>query len=81
MKQLLIVSNSTLNGGAAKPTDLSGMAKGAIGFFQLDKLSAWLDAAPTNNFGIALGGGSDALPFIIPEVDIKSLQVQKSSLI
>lgn len=79
MKQLLIVSNGTLNGGAAKPTDLSGMTKGAIGFFQLDKLGSWLDAAPTNNFGIALGGGSDALPFIIPEVDIKSLQVQKSS--
>ena len=79
MKQLLIVSNGTLNGGAAKPTDLSGMTKGAIGFFQLDKLSSWLDAAPTNNFGIALGGGSNALPFIIPEVDIKSLQVQKSS--
>ena len=79
MKQLLIVSNGTLNGGATKPTDLSGMTKGAIGFFQLDKLGIWLDAAPTNNFGIALGGGSDALPFIIPEVDIKSLQVQKSS--
>lgn len=78
MKQLLIVSNSTLNGDA-NPTDLSGMTKGAIGFFQLDKLGSWLDAAPTNNFGIALGGGSDALPFIIPEVDIKSLQVQKSS--
>lgn len=79
MKQLLIVSNGTLNGGATKPTDLSSMTKGAIGFFQLDKLGAWLDAAPTDNFGIALGGGSDALPFIIPEVDIKSLQVQKSS--
>lgn len=79
MKQLLIVSNDTLNGGATKPIDLSSMTKGAIGFFQLDNPDAWLAAAPTDNFGIALGGGSDALPFIIPEVDVKSLQVQKSS--
>lgn len=38
MKQLLIVSNGTLNGGAAKPTDLSSMTKGAIGFFNLINL-------------------------------------------
>lgn len=80
MKQLLIVKGSAaLNGGAAAPTDLSGMAKGSIGFFHLDDYTAWLSAAATKNFGIALGGGTDARAFLIPEVDFSSLTVVKAS--
>ena len=45
MKQLLIVSNPTLNGGAATPKDISTMAKGAIGFYHLDDDTAWLSTA------------------------------------
>jgi len=78
MKQLLIVSNSDINSGVTKPTDLSTLAKGSIAFFQLDNMSAFLADAPTNNFGIALGRGTNLLPFIIPEVDIKSLMVSKA---
>ena len=80
MKQLLIVkSSAALNGGAAAPKDLSGMTEGAIGFFALNDYTAWLSAAPTTNFGIALGGGSNKPAFVIPEVDVNTLQVTKSA--
>lgn len=79
MKQLLIVSNTTLNGGAAAPKDLSSMAKGAIGFYHLDNDTAWLSTAATKNFAIALGGGTKTNAFIIPEVDFSSLTLQKAT--
>ena len=79
MKQLLIVkSSAALNGGAAAPKDLSGMTEGAIGFFALNDYTAWLSTAPTTNFGIALGGGTNKPAFVIPEVDVNTLQVTKS---
>lgn len=79
MKQLLIVSNTTLNGGAAAPKDLSSMANGAIGFYHLDDDTAWLSAAATKNFAIALGYGTKANAFVIPEVDFSSLTLQKAT--
>ena len=79
MKQLLIVSNTTLNGGASAPKDLSSMAKGAIGFYHLDDDTAWLSTAATKNFAIALGYGTKANAFIIPEVDFSSLTLQKAT--
>ena len=79
MKQLLIVSNTTLNGGATAPKDLSSMAKGAIGFYHLDNDTAWLSTAATKNFAIALGGGTKNNAFVIPEVDFSSLTLQKAT--
>uniref|UniRef100_A0AAU8MHR1 Capsid protein n=1 Tax=Geladintestivirus 5 TaxID=3233137 RepID=A0AAU8MHR1_9CAUD len=79
MKQLLIVSNTTLNGGATTPKDLSSMAKGAIGFYHLDDDTAWLKTAATKNFAIALGYGTKANAFVIPEVDFSSLTLQKAT--
>jgi hypothetical protein len=80
MKQLLIVkSSAALNGGASAPKDLSGMTEGAIGFFALDDYTAWLSSAPSKNFGIALGGGDNKPAFVIPEVDVNTLQVTKSA--
>ena len=79
MKQLLIVSNTTLNGGASAPKDLSSMAKGAIGFYHLDDDNTWLSTAATKNFAIALGYGTKANAFVIPEVDFSSLTLQKAT--
>ena len=79
MKQLLIVSNSTLNGGAESPKDISAMSKGAIGFYHLDDDTAWLSTAATKNFAIALGYGTKANAFVIPEVDFSSLTLQKAT--
>lgn len=81
MKQLLIVKTGTsLNGGKATPKDIGGMTDGSIGFFELGG-SAWLAAAPTKNFGIALGRGTNGVPFVIPEVAIDNLNVVKSAYV
>ena len=79
MKQLLSASDTTLNGGAATPKDLSSMAKGAIGFYHLDDDTAWLSTAATKNFAIALGYGTKANALVIPEVDFSSLTLQKAT--
>lgn len=79
MKQLLIVSNPTLNGGAATPKDISTMAKGAIGFYHLDDDTTWLSTTVSKNFAIALGYGTKANAFVIPEVDFSSLTLQKAT--
>lgn len=79
MKQLLIVKSSTVrNGGAANANDLSAMAAGSIGFFKLSD-NSWLNDAPTENFGIALGGKDTVNPFVIPEVDINTLTSIKAT--
>lgn len=82
MKQLLIVNsakalNAKVGGGSVTPKNLSGLDAGAITFFELGE-NVVLAAAPTKNFGIALGGGADVVPFMIPEVDYNTVQVSKA---
>ena len=82
MKQLLIVNsakalNAKVGSGSVTPLDLSGLDVGAITFFELGASTA-LAASPTKNFGIALGGGANKMPFVIPEVDYDSVQVTKA---
>lgn len=79
MKQILIVNSAkALNATGATPLDLSGLEKGAITFFELGATTA-LAAAPTKNFGIALGMGGNVPAFVIPEVDVNTLTVTKSA--
>ena len=81
MKQLLIVNsakalNAKKNAGGADvtPLDLSNIAEGAIGFFELGG-STMLSAAPTKNFGIVLGRKDSVMPFVFSEVDITTLDI------
>ena len=81
MKQLLIVNSAkALNakksstGAVVTPYDFSNLAEGAVSFFELGGNTV-LSAAPTKNFGIALGRGGDVMPFIIPEIDINTLNI------
>ena len=81
MKQLLIVnSTKALNakksstGAAVTPFDFSNLAEGAISLFELGGTEV-LAAAATKNFGIALGRGENVMPFIIPEIDINTLNI------
>lgn len=81
MKQLLIVNsakalNAKKNTGGANvtPLDLSNIAEGAIGFFELGS-STMLSAAPTKNFGIVLGRKDSVMPFVFSEVDITTLDI------
>ena len=81
MKQLLIVNSAkALNakkdasGANVTPLDLSNLAEGAITFFELGG-SAVLSAAPTKNFGIALGRKGSVAPFVLSEIDINTLNI------
>lgn len=80
MKQLLIVKSGTVlndktgSGTISNAKDLSQLAEGAITFFKVSDNTLLSDKA-TENFGIALGGGSNKPAFIIPEVDINTLTV------
>lgn len=81
MKQLLIVNSAKAlnakkdaNGANVTPLDLSNIAEGAIGFFELGG-STMLSAAPTKNFGIVLGRKGSVMPFVFSEVDIATLDI------
>lgn len=87
MRQLLIVkapadfSNvSPIDKGLTSHSvkDLSGLEAGAISFFELGADTSVYQSAPTKNFAIALGRPNGQRPFIIPEVDIKTLRVTKA---
>jgi len=83
MKQLLIVnSEKALNAGTSVTAyDFSGLDAGAISFFECgvdQAASTLLSAKPTKNFGIALGRGANMPAFIIPEVDISTLEVTQT---
>ena len=88
MKQLLIVSDTTLNHGLSAgsgansskkvATDLSGLYAGAITMGELGAEYA-LAGVASKNFWIALGRPNGQVPFLIPEVDIHSLTIEKST--
>ena len=83
MKQLLIVNNNTYaaklpSGTLANAKDLSTLAPGAIVIFDLQN-NAVLSTKPDVNFGIALGRPNGQVPFIIPEVDIRTLSTVRST--
>lgn len=79
MRQLLIVkSGKALNAGGATHKDLSKLEEGALLFHELEA-DANLAAKATKNFAIALGRANGQLPFLIPEVDLNSLQVTKAT--
>lgn len=78
MKRLIVVDKiPALNGGAAKPSNLTGMANGSIGLYELGA-DAWLAVAPTKDFAIVAGRGATSAPIIVPEVDFKSLKIVKA---
>lgn len=84
MKQLLIVNSAkALNakklasGETPTPYDLSNLGEGAISFFELGG-TALLASAAKKNFAIALGRKGNVVPFIIPEVDIDTLNITVS---
>ena len=85
MNQLLIVNSAKAltakadaGGSYATPYDLSNLAEGAVTFFELGAASV-LSAAPTKNFAIALGRGTNKPTFVIPEVDIDTLEIVKAA--
>ena len=76
MKQLLIVNSAkALNAGTSVTGfDLSGLDKGAISFFYPNETTL-LSGVAMKNFGIALGRGANKPAFVIPEVDVNTLEI------
>lgn len=74
MKQLFIAKNVEY----PTSTDMSTLADGAIAFVNPAD-GKILTAAPTSNFSIFVGRGSNKLPRMFPEIDVKSLQVTKAT--
>ena len=78
MRQLLIVNSAkALGAGGATPYDLSKLEAGALLIHELGASTA-LTTAPTKNFAIALGRANGQMPFLIPEVDVETLNVTKA---
>lgn len=87
MRQLLIVKSpadfsnvSPIDKGLTDHNvqDLSTLSAGAITFFELGAATSKYNSAPTKNFAIALGRPNGQKPFIIPEVDVRTLHVTKA---
>ena len=88
MRQLLIVKAPTSFAVSASPIDngltehgvkdISGLKAGAISFFELGEDTSVYQSAPTKNFAIALGRNNNQLPFMISEVDVKTLSITKA---
>lgn len=83
MKQLLIVnSTAALNAknpsGSVTGKDLSGLKPGAIAFAEVGAATV-LSGLASKNFCIALGRPNGQIPFLIPEVDIRTLSIVKSA--
>lgn len=88
MKQILIAKssvtalNKTASGTLSDANDLSPLVAGGLSFFNLVDNSIITGASTTmrakSNFGIALGRDNGQLPFIIPEVDLKTLSIVKT---
>lgn len=78
MKQLFITQKKAYATSPTTSEDLTKVAEGTIALFSL-KDGSLLTAAPTSNFSIVVGRGTDKMPLHFPEVDVKSLTVEKAT--
>lgn len=77
MKQLIICQNKAYATTPAELTDATKVPVGVLGMYSLGD-NKLITAKPTKNFCIVLGRGADKAPIFFPEVDVKSLTVEKS---
>lgn len=80
MKQLFICQKKAYATSTAKSTDLTTVPEGTVAIFDL-KTGALLtsDAKATNDFSIVVGRGTNKMPLIFPEVNLKTLEVTKAT--
>ena len=77
MKQLILVKNKAY-ASAAKSTDLTSVAEGTIAMFKLSDGSL-ITGKVDSDFSLVLGRKTNVTPFIIPEVNFKTLTVEKAT--
>ena len=80
MKQLLISQKKAYAPSTAKSTDLTTVPEGTVAIFDL-KTGALLesDAKAIGDFSIVVGRGTDKMPLMFPEVNLKTLEVTKAT--
>lgn len=80
MKQLFICQKKAYAESTAKSTDLTTVPEGTVAFFNL-KTGALLtgDTEATDDFSIVVGRGTDKMPLVFPEVNLKTLEVTKAT--
>lgn len=80
MKQLLISQKKAYATSAVKSTDLTTVPEGTVAMFDLATGALLTNAAKaTGNFSIVVGRGTNKMPFMFPEVDLKTLEVTKAT--
>ena len=80
MKQLLISQKKAYATSTAKSTDLTTVPEGTVAMFDLKTGNLLTNAAKaTGNFSIVVGRGTNKMPFMFPEVDLKTLEVTKAT--
>ena len=77
MKQLILGKNKAY-ASAAKSTDLTSVAEGTIAMFKLSDGSL-ITSKVDSDFSLVLGRKTNVTPFIIPEVNFKTLTVEKAT--
>ena len=80
MKQLFICQKKAYAESTAKSTDLTTVPEGTIAIFDL-KTGALLTSASKakGDFSIVVGRGTDKMPLMFPEVNLKTLEVTKAT--
>ena len=78
MKQLFICQKKAYATDSAKSTDLTTVPEGTIAMFSLAD-GTLLTKAPTANFSLVVGRAAGKMPFMVPEIDVKSLSVTKAT--
>ena len=80
MKQLLISQKKAYATSTAKSTDLTTVPEGTVAMFDLATGALLTNAAKaTGNFSIVVGRGTNKMPLMFPEVDLKTLEVTKAT--
>lgn len=80
MKQLLISQKKAYATSTAKFTDLTTVPEGTVAIFDLKTGNLLTNAAKaTNDFAIVVGRGTNKMPLIFPEVNLKTLEVTKAT--
>lgn len=77
MKQLILGKNKAY-ASAAKSTDLTSVAEGTIAMFKLSDGSL-ITGKVDSDFSLVLGRKTNVTPIVIPEINFKTLTVEKAT--
>lgn len=80
MKQLLISQKKAYATSPAKSTDLTTVPEGTVAIFDLKTGDLLTSAAKAKgDFSIVVGRGTNKMPLMFPEVNLKTLEVTKAT--